>query len=378
MIIRPKLKTNSYRPVLVLAPGILAGAEKVVLTGINALYELGLNPLMIIIKETRAPHFANEFKKVLPEYIENITIDSTKALDIKLPYKLKDVLKNERLPIVLHSHGFKSLITCYIIKGKCPHLHTHHGNTAHTFKVRIYEKIAMMTMKTCSQVIAVSNKMNDELKTMLSPYKKIMVIENMLSLNNVAKIRKERSTQVQLNNNIIKLIYIGRLSPEKGLLPFLECLSKFHAKDRFFLMVLGDGVERPLVEKFILEHNLSSQVAIHGFVTDPSDFFISPDILIMPSQREGLPMTLIEALASGVPVIANNVGAISSLITHGHNGFLAVDHSIESWDKVLDTSIESYKDWKQNATLEAEAIEARFSTKLWAQKTQQIYQSNFN
>ncbi|MGZ3787731.1 MAG: glycosyltransferase [Bacteriovorax sp.] len=369
-------KIISYRPVFVLAPGIIAGAEKVVLTGIVALHESGLNPLMVIIKETRAPHFATNFEMILPDYIERKMIESTRAFDIGLPYKLKNALKGEKSAIVLHSHGFKALIACWMAKGLRPHLHTHHGNTAHTFKVRIYEKIAMVMMRTCKQVIAVSDEMNKELQTLLRPYKKITTIENMLSFDNADKIRYERAHQKKLDHEVVKLIYIGRLSSEKGLLPFLECLSKIELKERFHLSVLGDGPDRPLIEKFIQENDLSSQVTMHGFVADPSLYFISPDVLVMPSLREGLPMTLIEAFASGVPIIANNVGAISSLVTHEHNGYLARDCSIESWKEVLNMTLCYCEHWKQNAILLADEQKERFSAKLWAKKTRGIYQSN--
>jgi glycosyltransferase involved in cell wall biosynthesis len=363
---------NNIRPVLVLAPGVLAGAEKVVLTGLVGLRDMGLNPLMIIIRETRAPHFAETFLKAMPTGIESVMIDSTKAFDHQLPKRLKAALLNQSSPILLHSHGFKALIACYMMKGKLPHLHTHHGNTAHTLKVRIYEKIAMITMKTCNHVIAVSYKMKQELDQKLAPYNKITVIENMLSLTNAAKIRSERALRNK-NENMIELLYVGRLSPEKGLLPFLESLAASAVKERFHLTVLGDGVERELVEKFIADHKMQNQVTLHGFVSDPSSFFINPDILIMPSLREGLPMTLIEALASGVPVLANNVGAIASMVTHNTNGYFAEDFSTESWKEALLKTSENYHEWMKNAASAAESVEERFSLKKWTQKTRELY-----
>lgn len=368
-------KTNSYRPVLVLAPGVLAGAEKVVLTGLNVLFEEGHSPLVIIIRETRVPALAENFKNALPDHIESVTIDSKKALDINLPRRLREILQNEKLPFVLHSHGFKALIACYMSRGNSPHLHTHHGNTAHTFKVRVYEKIAMMTMKSCNGVIAVSVKMKDELEKLLKPYNKISVVENMLSFKNAARIRIKRAEINTINNDKINLIFVGRLSSEKGLLPFLKCLALYPSKERFHLTVLGDGIEKPLIENFIQDNNLSELVNLHGFVSNPSEYFISPDILIMPSIREGLPMTLIEALASGVPVIANNVGAISSLVIDGRNGYLAKDATVESWNNLLTKTLENYKNLRFNAMAEAESFEARFSAKLWAQRTIELYES---
>ena len=367
------MKNSSYRPVFIMAPGVLAGAEKVVLTGLAALLELGLNPLMIIIRETRSPKTAEEFQKALPPSIESKIIDSTRALDFKLPSHLKMVLQSEKQPIILHSHGFKALIAGYLGRGRSPQIHTHHGNTAHTFKVRIYEKIAMMTMKRCHQVIAVSDQMHKELESILYPYKKIVTIDNMLSLSNTKKIREERKLKYDPSRNFIELIYIGRLSPEKGLLQFLEYLNDFPSKEKFRLTILGDGIERPMIEQFIKTHKMDYQITMHGFVSSTAEFLGTPDVLIMPSIREGLPMTLIETLASGIPIIANDVGAISNLVIHKKNGWITPNANKDSWNTALNAAILSYTDWKKNAESEAENVEKRFDPKEWARKTAEIY-----
>lgn len=371
-------KTKSYRPVLVMAPGVLAGAEKVVLTGAAALFDLGHNPLMVIIRETRAPKFALDFDQMLPAHIERTIIDSTKALDLQLPYRLRQVLLKQNMPLILHSHGFKALIACHMARGDSPLVHTHHGNTAHTFKVRIYEKIAMLTMKSCDCIIAVSIQMKKELEKSLQPYHKIEVIENMLSLKNVETIRQQKAKNQNEKKDHINLIYIGRISPEKGLLPFVECLAAHPKKDHFRLTVLGDGVQRTQLETFINEHKLDEQIKLYGFVINPSDYLINADVLIMPSLREGLPMTLIESLSSGVPVIASDVGAISSLIIHQHNGYLVKERTSKNWAVALDEVVNHNQTWKQAAVQEALSVEQRFSAKHWADKTSALYQKLIN
>lgn len=87
-------------------------------------------------------------------------------------------------------------------------------------------------------------------------------------------------------------------------------------------------------------------------------------------------MSLIEALASGVPVIANNVGAISSLVRHDHNGYLSQNHS--DWHEALESTIQKYQAWKEVATNEAHIVEERFSAKKWAEKTMALYLTELN
>ncbi len=367
------------RPVLVIAPGIIAGAEKVVQTGILALHDIGLNPILIIIRETRAPQFAEQFEKIIPSQINRIVVNSTRALDIMLPMRTKEALKlflkNEKAgPLVFHSHGFKALLACFFIRGDHHHIHTHHGNTSHTLRVRIYEKLAFLIMKTCDRVIAVSQKMKEELLMQLYPFKKISVIDNMLSFKNIRKIRERRLATMPHNGSIYHLLYVGRLSPEKGLLRFIECWSTVIYRDRFELTILGDGPEKHLLEKLIAEKNLSRKVRMVGHVNDPAEYFVNADLLIMPSLSEGLPMTLIESLAAGVPVLASDVGAIASLVNHNHNGYLCHSHSLETWATALWNVLKNIDSWKYNAQKEAAGIEQRFSPTKWAAKTQAFYQ----
>ena len=84
-------------------------------------------------------------------------------------------------------------------------------------------------------------------------------------------------------------------------------------------------------------------------------------------------MTLIEALASGIPVIANNVGAISRLVDHKINGYLTSDLKSITWTKALNDCLVEYEKWKLNAKQNANLIESKFSAKTWGEKTLALY-----
>ena len=367
------------RPILVIAPGIISGAEKVVQTGSIALHDIGLDPIVIIIRETRVPQYAEQFEKILPDYIKRIVVNSSSAYDLLLPLRLKDALKKflateKPSNLVFHSHGFKALIACALVRGQFHHIHTHHGNTGHTFKVRMYEKLAFTFMRSCNRVIAVSHKMKDELMEALAPYKNISVIDNMLSTKNMSKIRERRFALTPSSHETLKLLYVGRLSPEKGLLNFLQCWSNLIYCDRFELLVLGEGPERPAIESFLRESHLQTRVKLLGHVMDPAEYYVDADLLIMPSLTEGLPMTLIESLSAGLPVLANDVGAIGSLIKHNINGYLCLNSSPELWTTALWESLKNIQAWKDYAEEHAHEVENRFSPNKWAYKTQAFYQ----
>lgn len=362
-------KSNgSFTPAIVFAPNVLAGAERVVITGTIALFDLGYNPHLIVIKETRAPHYADNFVKEFPKDLKITIVHSVKALDFNLSARIE---KSLTLNSIIHTHGFKALVTCKLLKKKFKHVHTHHGNTSHTFKVRIYEWMADLAMKRCDHVIAVSEVMKTKLLQVLAPYKKITAIPNMLSFKNAEAIRNIRRSRSV--NNKINLIFIGRLGPEKGLMSLLSNLNSSALKENFTLTVLGDGDENLPAREFVKTHSMEKIVNFHGFVPNPSDFLKTADVLVLPSFAEGLPMTLIEALASGVPVIANDVGAIKSLLNHQKNGFLTRNNDFSEWEMAFQEVLRHLKKWQDYALEKGLDIEVSHSSKTWAEKTLEIY-----
>jgi glycosyltransferase involved in cell wall biosynthesis len=363
------ININNFRPITIFAPGLLAGAERVVLTGLSALKDSGLGPKIIIIKEDRIPEYADNFVLALDKRIEYFVITTSKALDIKLSSKILTILRQEKLPIVLHTHGFKALLMTLLIKKKYKLIHTHHGNTGHTFKVRFYERLAKMAMKLCQKIVLVSPQMLKEFKG----HPNVLLIENMLSLKNANFIQAKRMEKRNNEKNTINLTYLGRLSPEKGIIDFVKYFSTYANKIKFNITIVGDGPLKKEIADYIKKNGTMFNISIIGFVNDPTPYLIAADILIMPSHKEGLPMTLIEALASGVPVIANNVGAISTLIEQNINGFLTTTNSEESWHKVLDMTLRNAKSWEINTEKSAKDIELKYSAKTWASKTSKLY-----
>jgi glycosyltransferase involved in cell wall biosynthesis len=364
--------SQNLKPVIVFAPNILAGAEKVVITGTKALQDLGQAPHLIVIQETRAPQHAENFIKEFPADVKVSVVKSTKALDFNLAREIENCLKEDK-HIVLHTHGFKALVACRFIKRKIPHVHTHHGNTSHTFKVRIYEWLADLAMKRCDKVIAVSEEMKKLLLKNLSPYKKIVSIPNMLSFKNASAIRTSRNTHNASEK--INLIYIGRLGPEKGLVPFLENLAKSSLRSAFQLTVLGDGPEMARAKQVVSDSKLTDQIHFKGFVSNASDYLKVADALILPSFTEGLPMTLIEALSCGVPVIANDVGAIKSLLKHEQNGFLTENNDFLEWESAFKSIAINLSSWREYTMNHAALVEELHSAKTWAEKTREVYAS---
>lgn len=128
-----------------------------------------------------------------------------------------------------------------------------------------------------------------------------------------------------LKKSPAQLLYVGRLSSEKGVQILLQSLSVLLAKGFDFRMtLLGDGAERKALENFVDEVGLSEKVVFAGFANQDEvrDALKESDIFILPSFAEGVPVSLMEAMATGVPVIGTNVGGVTELIEHDVSGIV--------------------------------------------------------
>jgi glycosyltransferase involved in cell wall biosynthesis len=109
---------------------------------------------------------------------------------------------------------------------------------------------------------------------------------------------------------------IARLSPEKNIPMILACAKAM--PDALFVVV-GDGPQAAVLKGMAASLN---NVAFIGRRTDVERFYAAFDVFLLTSNMEGLPLTILEAMASGTPVVASKVGAIPELVSDGVNGFV--------------------------------------------------------
>jgi glycosyltransferase involved in cell wall biosynthesis len=117
--------------------------------------------------------------------------------------------------------------------------------------------------------------------------------------------------------------FSGRWSPEKDPLMFVEIARRLSHRPIHFVMT-GIGPLRPSIEAAIATGKLGHRFHLVGEVSDVRPWIRSYDVLVLPSQLDGRPVVVLEALASGVPVIASAVGGLPEVVDDGVNGFLCV------------------------------------------------------
>lgn len=129
----------------------------------------------------------------------------------------------------------------------------------------------------------------------------------------------------ELSQGCVRLLTVGRLSSEKGQLGLIEAFAVAYKKNSSLrLTLVGEGPERHRLEAAVEGLGLSAVVKLPGACNEEqvAKCIAASDIFVLSSFMEGLPVVLMEAMASGVPVIAPNVAGIPELVEHGSHGLL--------------------------------------------------------
>jgi glycosyltransferase involved in cell wall biosynthesis len=119
-----------------------------------------------------------------------------------------------------------------------------------------------------------------------------------------------------------RIITVGRLAWPKDPQTLLDALGRLR-KRTFAAVIVGDGPQRPGAEARIRELGLASSVQILGARDDVPDLLARSDVFVLASRSEGGPISILEAMAAGLPVVASAVGGVGELVQDGSTGLLA-------------------------------------------------------
>lgn len=170
--------------------------------------------------------------------------------------------------------------------------------------------------------ITVSNELAQELKAGgLRPADKIEVVHPGISLPSGQRSREARRGSLAMAAPVFGAA--SRLSVEKGLDRFIEAaalVARELPSARF--VICGDGIEKPALQELARKLRMDTQVEFRPWTGNVAEALGTYDIFVMPSLREGLPITLLEAMAAGLPVVASDIGGIREVVTDGKEGLL--------------------------------------------------------
>jgi len=227
---------------------------------------------------------------------------------------------------IVHCHGYKADIYGYLA---CRRLGirtiaTCHLWTGATAAVRVYDFLDALFLRCFDRVVAVSAAIAEEARRRGIPEAKVTTIDNGVDLSRLALAAPTLRHEIGQDDRIL-VGAIGRLVTQKGFDYFLRAAAEIVKQfPSALFVVVGDGPERASLEQLATELGVDKNVVFTGSRKDMPGVYASLDIFVLSSRDEGMPIVLLEAMASGRPVVATDVGAVSKLVLPGNTTGLLV------------------------------------------------------
>lgn len=127
--------------------------------------------------------------------------------------------------------------------------------------------------------------------------------------------------QAQLAGDPPRILTVGRLAAPKDPLTLVRALPALRPRE-YSLAFVGGGRDQPLVEQAVRERGVAGRVTLLGERHDVPELLESADIFVLASRSEGAPLSVLEAMAAGLPVVASDVGGVAELVADGETGLL--------------------------------------------------------
>jgi glycosyltransferase involved in cell wall biosynthesis len=197
--------------------------------------------------------------------------------------------------------------------------HTWYDNDLLAF---VYGVVDRFVLRKYARVVAVSDEVKQRLLKAGVREEKIHLVRNGIDLrpfdNAVPSLREDLTSGASL---LVGLV--GRLAWEKGIDIFLGAAARVlveFPKAKF--VVVGEGPDRDRLERLIDDLKIRESISMLGRRDDMPSVYASLDVMVSSSRQEGLPMAILEGMASGLPLVATDVGDVATMVLDGRTGVL--------------------------------------------------------
>jgi len=245
------------------------------------------------------------------------------GLDFLLMWRLFRLFRRKRIQ-VLHTHHFNQLFYS-VLAAKLLGIRIIHTEHDTEIQKRPRLKLALRILSHfCYRMVAIGSDIASMYEEQIGiPAAKI---ETVRAGVNLAKFDEDKATarqSLRLKGQDQVAVIVARLFPEKNHLLLLQAFAEVAQQVKAaHLLIVGEGTEQASIEAKINRLNLQNNVQMLGVRRDVGRILAAADVFALSSDREGLPIAVLEAMAAGRPVVATRVGDLPEVVQDGVNGYL--------------------------------------------------------
>lgn len=297
--------------------------------------------------------------------IENIEFFNKSSIGIlKSLITLSKVVKKNNIHIIHSHHRYTTALSNILFKfnKNIKVIHTEHNVFPDKNFINLRGK----------NIIAVSNVVRENL------IKNRVKEDNIKLIYNGIKV-DENFTNNKKNDNIIKIGVIARLSKQKGHIYLLRALKDIiNYMDNIKVFMIGDGEEKDSLLKFVNDNKLSEYVEFCGNVDNVLSIIQDFTFFVLPSEYEGLPISILEIMSQKKFLIATDVGGNREIIKDGVNGFIIEPKNIEALENKLNYVIKNSNKLEEIKEKAYYTIKNNFSLENMVERHEEYYNKVIN
>ncbi len=284
-------------------------------------------------------HLARELG-VSPTLVEQMSRDPGRR-DLAALNRLVRILRRDR-PDIVHTHAAKAgtlgrvaTLLAFPRRSSRPVLvHTYHGHSLTGYfsgrTAAFYRGVEQALARVTDRLVAVSPEVRDDLVRLgVAPVEKFEVIPLGFDLSPFVDDARRAERRAALRSewgvppDAELVTLIARLVPIKRVDRFLRVASKLADRPGIRFAIVGDGELNADLRNSVEAGSLGDRIVWAGFRLDIPDVCFASDVIMLTSDNEGTPVSLIEAQAAAVPVVGTDVGGVRSVVRSGVTGLLA-------------------------------------------------------
>jgi glycosyltransferase involved in cell wall biosynthesis len=277
--------------------------------------------------------------------IDELHREISPARDVVAAVRLARLIRKLR-PHILHTHTAKAGAVgraAALLAGNARPpvvVHTFHGHVLRGYfdplRTRAFRQLERTLARSTTALVAVSPQVRDDLvKLDVAPATRFAVVRLGIELDQRvapdSNGRGETRRVLGIGEGPFTVGWIGRMTGIKRTDDVLLAFKSLRERGiDARLCLVGDGPDRDQVERRARELGVMRETLFLGYQEQVASFFAAFDAFILPSANEGTPVTAIEALAAGKPVVATRVGGIPDVVRDGEDGFLVAPGDVEA------------------------------------------------